>query len=382
MSSLKQRRKVRRRAEKLMDEAFAAVQTENTTLAERLSRRAIDGGRVNPRLWLDHGRILEACGRSDEAGEAVRQAITLAPRYADAFAVLARMQACQGKLIQAERLQRRAVELDETDVAARETLAAYAALLPPIDGDPGAAAAARATVRTDYTERTERYDWDAIDTELRDRGMARIPDLISEDECDSMIALWDEERFEHEVTRDDPDEGRFSYRFFARPLPELVAELRAEFYGRLARIGNGWYETLGRSDRLPESLPDFIARCHDAGQARTTPILLSYEPGGFNAPHRDIAGRVVFPFQLAVTLGPGCTAADGGSEFRLVDVRPGKIVHDRRLGTGRGDGIVFCTRDRLVQIAGVVGLQPVSHGLTEVVARPRFALGIPFHEHG
>ena len=365
-----------------MDAAFAAVQTENTTLAERLSRRAIDEGRVNPRLWLDHGRILEACGRSDEAGEAVRQAIALAPRYAEAFAELARMQASQGKLIQAERLQRRAIELDETNIAAHETLAAYAALLPPIDGEPGPEAAATATVRTDYTERTARYDWDAIDTDLRDRGMARIPHLIHEDECDSMIALWDEETFEHEVTRDEPDGGRVSYRFFARPLPELVAELRTELYGRLALIANGWYETLGQSDRFPACLPDFIARCHDAGQARTTPILLRYEPGGYNAPHRDIAGRVVFPFQLAVTLGPGCTADDGGSEFLLVDARPGKKVRDRRLGTGRGDGIVFCTRDRLVKIAGVVGLQPVSHGLTEVVARPRFALGIPFHEHG
>ena len=111
-----------------MDEAFEAIEAERPILAEKLSRRAIYAGRVNPRLWLDHGRILAVCGHADEADEAVRQAIALAPRFGEAFAELARMQAGKGKLSQALRLQRRAVELQTEDPVAAETLAGYEAL--------------------------------------------------------------------------------------------------------------------------------------------------------------------------------------------------------------------------------------------------------------
>ena len=372
-----------------MDEAVAAVQEENLVLAERLSRRAIDAGKVNPRLWLDHARILEHCGQPDEADEAVRQAIALAPLYAEAFAELARMQASKGKVVQAVRLQRRAVELQPDNAGAADALRAYEVLLPdaPSTGGSGAGGSSEAPAASADSarmERTNRYDWEAIDAELRDQGMARIPNLINANECAALIGLWDEaSAFEHEVRRGGwSDGGAVTYRFFTRPLPELVGDLRNELYARLAVIANAWNERLGRSERLPGVLADFTARCHDAGQSRTTPILLRYAPGGFNAPHNDIAGRVVFPFQLAVTLGPGNTEDDGGGELQLVDARPGKKVRAHRLGTGCGDGVVFCTRERLVSIAGALGLQPVLHGVTEVLGRERFALGIPFHEHG
>jgi hypothetical protein len=34
-----------------------------------------------------------------------------------------------------------------------------------------------------------------------------------------------------------------------------------------------------------------------------------------------------------------------------------------------------------VRVAGVLGLQPVLHGLTGVGTTERYALGLPFHEH-
>jgi hypothetical protein len=72
MSSPKQRNRARRRAEKLMDTAVQAVLDEQLEKAARNSRQAIGLGRVNPRLWLDHGRVMRACGRLDEANEALR----------------------------------------------------------------------------------------------------------------------------------------------------------------------------------------------------------------------------------------------------------------------------------------------------------------------
>lgn len=85
---------------------------------------------------------------------------------------------------------------------------------------------------------TRRYDWAAIDVELRDRGMVCLPELLSAQECEALIDLWDEGMcFEHEVQRGgEGDGGAVTYRFFSRPLPALVAGLRSEIYARLAIV--------------------------------------------------------------------------------------------------------------------------------------------------
>ena len=48
---------------------------------------------------------------------------------------------------------------------------------------------------------------------------------------------------------------------------------------------------------------------------------------------------------------------------------------------GLGDALLFCTRDRLVPIGGVYGLQPVKHGVAEITDGTRVVLGLPFHEY-
>ena len=382
MSSHKERRKARRRAEKQMDGAWEAVRTGNTALAEKMSRRAIDGGFVNPRLWIDRGLILEQCHDYGGAETALRQAIAIAPTFGDAFVQLARLQAGRGKIAAAARLQQRAVELQPDSADAAEALRAYEAMLPGGAAEPGDARAGGAAA-PELTERTGRFDWDAVDADLRSRGLALLPELLTAGECADLRATWDEpDRFEHEVVHDREDYGRVAYRFFQPPLPELVASLRTEVFARAAGIANHWNELLGRTDRYPAALDEFLDRCRQAGQYRSTPILLRYVAGGFNAPHRDVAGRVIFPFQLAVTLGPGSSADDGGGELLLLDERPGKKRRERRLATDVGDGVLFCTRERLVEIGGALGLQPVLHGVSEVRAPERYALGVPFHNHG
>jgi hypothetical protein len=337
MPSHKQRRRAKRHADKLIDEAIEAAASDRLPLAEKLIRRALDAGPANARFWLEYARLAVQQGLTRRAERAARRALELSPSYAEARALL-----------------------DE--------------LVPPPPAAPEPVPIAEASPA--FTTRTERVDWNAFEDELTTRGVARIPALIDAGECAGLRELFpDDARFEHDVRLDD-ERGRLVYRFFRRPLPALVIELRTEIYARLAPIANRWNELVGDARRYPATLAGFHAAC--PGHDRTSPILLRYEPGGFNAFHRDVYGPMFFPLQLAVSLGPA-TSTDGG-ELALVDDRPGKRKRIRVVPTEPGDAVVFCTRDRLCPIAGLYGRQPVMHGVLEVRAE-RYAAGIPFHDY-
>src|SRR5215471_12450468 len=72
------------------------------------------------------------------------------------------------------------------------------------------------------------------------------------------------------------------YRYFAYPLPELVARLREAAYPPLARLANTWNEHLGVAGEYPPTLAAFTAHCHAHGQTRPTPLLLKYGAGDYN----------------------------------------------------------------------------------------------------
>jgi hypothetical protein len=292
------------------------------------------------------------------------------------------------------RWQRRAVELLPGSAEAAAALAAYEALAPPAVPEPsdterarhleeaaatgvdaGGAAASGAGCAT----RTGHADWGEVERELTRRGCARVGGLLAEGECQSLRGLWSEPAaFEHAIELED-ERGNVAYRFFTRPLPSLIAEVRREVYARAAAIANRWNGLLGKAERFPADHEAFLDLCRRAGQTRTTPILLRYARGGFNAFHRDVFGDVVFPLQLAITLGPG-SSDDGGGELLLRDERPGK-ERVTRVATRVGDGVLFCTRARLVQIGGLHGLQSVLHGVSPVCSEERYAAGIPFHDY-
>src|SRR5262245_12089721 len=89
MNPRKQKAKDRRRARKLAEEAWQAVDEGNLDLAEKIIRRAVEAQPDNPVLWVDQGLILSLRERPSEAVDSFRAAISLAPTFADAYAHLA-----------------------------------------------------------------------------------------------------------------------------------------------------------------------------------------------------------------------------------------------------------------------------------------------------
>ncbi len=119
--------------------------------------------------------------------------------------------------------------------------------------------------------------------------------------------------------------------------------------------------------------------CHAAGQAKPTPLLLKYGPGGWNALHRDLYGELVFPLQVVIGLSEPGTDHTGG-EFLLLEQRPRAQSRGTAMLIPQGHGLVFTTRDRPVRSSRGWSAAPVRHGVSVIRSGQRFTLGLIFHD--
>ena len=119
-----------------------------------------------------------------------------------------------------------------------------------------------------------RLDWPRIEADLDAAGCAATGPLLDPDECAALRALYDEEaRFRSRIVMGRHGFGSGEYKYYAHPLPEPVARLRAAFYERLVPLANRWNEAMGLAPRYPAGHDAFLRRCHEAGQTRPTPLL-------------------------------------------------------------------------------------------------------------
>ena len=161
-------------------------------------------------------------------------------------------------------------------------------------------------------------DWERIAHDLDERGAAVVPRLLDLAQTDALVAAYDQDAaYRKRIVMQNHGYGRGEYKYFAYPLPPLVARLRAELYPPLARIANRWNESMGLAPRFPAAHAEFIERCHAAGQIRPTPLILKYGASDFNCLHQDLYGEHVFPLQMTVLLAPA-DAFEGG-EFGTGD---------------------------------------------------------------
>ena len=228
--------------------------------------------------------------------------------------------------------------------------------------------------------RIDAIDWTAVGANLDAHGAARIPGLLSARECRTLVRLWsDRARFRSVVVMERLRFGRGEYRYFARPLPPLVARLRAALYPPLARIANDWRAVLGGSAPFPAGLDEFLRRCASHGQRRPTPLLLRYGPGDFNCLHQDRYGAVLFPLQVAIGLDrPGRDYA--GGEFLLLEQRPRAQSRGTAMTLAQGEAVVFPSWARPVTGRRGVYRAAVRHGASQVTRGLRRVLGIIFHD--
>jgi hypothetical protein len=225
-----------------------------------------------------------------------------------------------------------------------------------------------------------KFDWGSVERELDERGYARLPGLLAASECSKLIGSFgDERRFRSFIEMERYRFGKGDYRYFAAPLPPLVRSLRRNLSAPLARIANRWLERLQSDHRYPQRLAPFLARCHEAGQTRPTPLLLHYEEGGYNCLHQDRYGDVAFPLQVVVLLSRPGSDFEGG-ELLLTEQRPRMQSRGEAISLSRGEGLVFPNQHRPIE--GVRGhyRASVRHGVSRLHHGERYALGIIFHD--
>jgi uncharacterized protein len=223
-------------------------------------------------------------------------------------------------------------------------------------------------------------DWERIERDLDGRGFALIDRLLTPDACEALAALYgDDGLFRKHVIMAQHGYGRGDYKYFAYPLPPLIAALRTAAYPHLAQLANRWNGEINVEVRYPLDHDAFLKRCHEAGQMRPTPLLLRYGPRDFNCLHQDVYGEHVFPLQMAILLSEPGRAFTGG-EFILTEQRPRMQSRASVVPLRQGDAVIFPVRHRPAKGSRGFYRLNVKHGVSELRTGQRFTLGIIFHD--
>ncbi len=232
---------------------------------------------------------------------------------------------------------------------------------------------------TEIADRLAALDWQRIALALDETGGAAAGPLLTPEECAGMRAAWDEDRFRSRIDMRRHGFGSGEYRYFAAPLPAVVAELREAAYRHLAPIANCLGRAAGR--RVPRA-------AEPGGHAGAL-------PRGGPAP-ADAAASVLCGWRLQLPApGPlrrgGVSAAARraasepgrdftGGEFVLVEQRPRLQSRPTVLSPGLGHGVVFATSRK--PRAGARGWTPstLRHGVSQLTSGARMTLGVIFHD--
>ena len=234
--------------------------------------------------------------------------------------------------------------------------------------------------RIPLPDRIAALDWAGLHLALDQRGFARTGALLTAEECASLGQGYDDDAlYRSRVVMARHGFGQGEYRYFTYPLPQIIQDLREGFYPPLVHVANHWNARMNLPERYPPDLASMLARCHEAGQTRPTPLILKYEAGDHNCLHQDLYGDHVFPLQVAFLLSRPGHDFEGG-EFVLVEQRPRMQSRPQVVSLRQGEGIVFAVHHRPVQGARGSYRVNLRHGVSELTSGRRFTAGVIFHD--
>ncbi len=229
-------------------------------------------------------------------------------------------------------------------------------------------------------KRVEALDWERLGNDLDAHGNATIGRLLREPECEALAALYDDENhFRSRVVMARHGFGRGEYQYFAYPLPEIVAALRAALYAQLVPIANRWNAQMRITAQYPQTHVEFLANCRKAGQVQPTPLLLRYGPNDYNCLHQDLYGEHAFPLQATILLSQPDAHFTGG-EFIITEQRPRMQSRPEVVPLGQGDAVIFAVHHRPVRSTKGPYRVNHRHGVSRIRSGQRFTAGVIFHD--
>jgi len=228
--------------------------------------------------------------------------------------------------------------------------------------------------------RAPTIDGSRIEEALDDHGYAIARHLLQPDDCAALVASYtDDHLFRSTIVMARHGFGQGEYRYFAYPLPAIIAALRTILYATLAPIANRWSAALDTDSRYPLDHKTYLARCRRAGQTRPTPLILRYRVDDYNCLHQDLYGEHVFPLQATILLSaPGKDFA--GGEFVLTEQRPRRQSRAEVVPLERGDAVIFPVNHRPVRGTRGFHRTRMRHGVSRVRAGERYTAGIILHD--
>lgn len=235
-------------------------------------------------------------------------------------------------------------------------------------------------IQSPLSQRIDSLDWSALTANLHQWGYATTGPLLSRDECHEIVSGYNDTRgFRSHILMARHGFGQGEYKYYATPLPELVATLRTGFYPFLAPVANQWQQELHKSVHFPKDHASFLSLCHRQGQKKPTPLLLKYTEGDYNCLHQDLYGEIFFPLQVAILLSRPGEDFQGG-EFVLTEQRPRMQSRVEVVSLQQGEAVIFAVNHR--PATGKKGFYQVTmrHGVSRLRTGNRYTLGIIFHD--
>lgn len=222
--------------------------------------------------------------------------------------------------------------------------------------------------------------WADLLDQLDQFGFAHLPGLLSREECEEMSGQYAVDTlYRNTISMERYRFGKGEYKYFAYPLSPRITQIRTDMYSPLSRLANKWMRALEIDISYPEDHAAFLEQCHNAGQARPTPLILKYEEGGYNTLHQDLYGAIYFPFQVVILLTEPGQDHEGG-ELVFVEQLPRAQSKATVVAPHQGDAVLFTTHFRPVLGGRGWYRSKMKHGVSPVTRGTRYACGIIFHD--